>query len=398
MGDCLDLKSLARLCLASKLYWDTLRCNEGDVAKRIARVLIGRGLFKIAIMAAAARDVDSTNYNAVQIFINTYIGQSEWPLRHYNMRLVARAHCMSSNVSLYIQSEDFLEPSFPLLDPEETTLRPEETQRLVRTFLVCDTASNLFRYSPGSPYPTFTSQPPFPGLSRAFWSQVPEWDVIRIENLHQPMYWWSTNISRMVTTDFSATSPNVNPPSLLSFDNLRRIHRCPVCFRWAANNDRLLQTMFLGSGIATDTESSSHRFEIMFGHVKEMIARSCTGSWLQPAHGMDSTFKLRGFHFTSRATGQHPVPVTSPFYEDDTGLEQLYYKVKRVTGKARAFHKILQLAHICDDADNDVEEGRYLLAFINKDRLPHVSAQTELEGLGGQIHPSGLDELVHTLE
>lgn len=32
---------LARLCLASKKYWDTLRCNEGDVAKRITRTLIG---------------------------------------------------------------------------------------------------------------------------------------------------------------------------------------------------------------------------------------------------------------------------------------------------------------------------------------------------------------------
>lgn len=63
---------------------------------------------------------------------------------------------------------------------------------------------------------------------------------------------------------------------------------------------------------------------------------------------MIARFKLRGFHFARRATRQHPVPVTSPFYEDKTGLEQLYYRVRRATGnlKVGAFHEVLRLSVI----------------------------------------------------
>ncbi|KAI0468546.1 hypothetical protein F4859DRAFT_524453 [Xylaria cf. heliscus] len=363
MGHIIDPKSLLHLLLASRSYKDTFKVNETAVAKGIARNAIP-GQFKLAIMAEASANVDYRKGSEVLEFWQQYVKSPEWPLSYYNIRLVTKACQVDEairSLSSHVRCQGF--EDFGL---GSSTLTHTEKQRVRRVLYICAIASNLFPL--GVILNPRWLETEHPHLCRLFWTSVPAWDVRRIEH--------------MLSSDgiLMSRSMALKIANTVGKATLRAAEHA-AGYRLGSNlfgmyDSSLLQAIFLSSGLDAWTGFSDTQCEMVCDAVEPVLQRplSMRGCY----YGLDLTFTKRLYYEAEEAVILQPLPKSNPFYEPDTGIEDLYYTMdQRIVGK-RMRTELIRLVGIEPDF---LTRHRWALGIMDRTRLPRIPSQTELKGV-----------------
>ncbi|KAI0191027.1 hypothetical protein EV127DRAFT_469762 [Xylaria flabelliformis] len=333
MSHLVDLKSLSHLLLASRLYKDTFKVNETVLAKELARTIIGPGQFKLAMIAAASKSVNPLDKPAVERFLDTYISHAEWPLQRYRIALVARAIHMNEDmwkITKGIRGRGF----------EENGLgSPTFTHAEQRRLHICEMTSNLF-LPPCDTTPTAYSGL-WPSLNRRLWSYIPTWDVARIDYL---LYYGFFESIRFPFLDLHSASFCLKCP------NFKFAHR------------GLCTAVVLLSGLDAWTGRSDKRYKVAHRFINSLII--CPGD---ESHHVNLGFLEDLSLFAQSA--MHPLPASSPFYEDETGIEALCYMFPRPTYR---FIKHSNLIRIFSMSPYESLRDKWALGYIDKARVPSM--------------------------
>ncbi|KAI0457323.1 hypothetical protein F5B21DRAFT_464004 [Xylaria acuta] len=354
MGYLIDYKSLLHLLLASRLYRDAFQTNESAVAKEIACNVIGPGQFKLAIMAERSRSIDFSDELAIEDYLEKYVCHSEWPLSHYNIRLIARAHQVDKamwTLSSHVRCQGFEDFHLGC-----STLTHTEKQRVRRILYICAIASNLFPL--GSRPNIVRLETLYPKLCYRFWSYIPAWDAKRIEHI------LSSNGILMDDSTAAAMETAVRFP-------LPSIYSTYGNTASNLSDGSLLQAVFLASGLDAWTGRSDLQTKILCDQIESIIANI-------GYPGIEIMFTKRLYYEADQAGLLQPLPVSSPFYEQDPGIEDMYYTMDvRIAGK-RARTELIRLAGI---EPNFLTYHRWALGIMDRARLPRIPSRTELESV-----------------
>ncbi|KAI0972210.1 hypothetical protein F4678DRAFT_478710 [Xylaria arbuscula] len=305
IGYVADLKSLRNLMLSSRAFKETVKTNEGAIAKEIMAGLIGPDLYKLALMAEVSSYIDITDRTAVKEFLDTYVRHEEWPSNVYSIRQAAKLEKVHNDLCLamiYLDSHYYIKP----------WLTDAELSRLYRILYICQIAGNLFRWNFGGDGEVYF-QPLFPDLSQAFWKQVPAWDAARLEIIASDEFWSSAFIALKTT----ASGPLYQLWAMY----------CPNCGEEAGDDEYEARriSLFLSSGLAAITGYKCTR---LWTGVREMYTSGCRGNRARGVHDVDPE-STRVFYDTCHATIVEPLPQTSPFYEQDPGMKELFCSIRR---------------------------------------------------------------------
>ncbi|KAH8160103.1 hypothetical protein CIB48_g8146 [Xylaria polymorpha] len=354
MGYLIDFKSLLYLLLASRVYRDAFQTNESVVAKEIARNVIGPGQFKLAIMAEVSRSIDFSDKLGVEQYLDEYVCHSEWPLSHYNIRLVARAHQVDKlmwTLSSHVRCQGF--EDFHL---GSSILTHTEKQRVRRILYICVIASNLFPL--GSKPNLIWLETLYPELCNTFWSCIPAWDVKRLEHM------LSSNGILMGDSTAAAMETAVRFP-------LPSIYSTYGNTASNLSDASLLQAIFLASGLDAWTGRSDWQSKILCDQIESIIANN-------GYPGIEHMFTKRLYYEANRAGSVQPLPVSSPFYEQDPGIEDMYYTMDASIAGRGTRTELIRLTGI---EPNFLTYHRWALGIMDRARLPRIPSRIELESV-----------------
>ncbi|KAI0439117.1 hypothetical protein F4803DRAFT_568903 [Xylaria telfairii] len=359
MGHITNFRSFRNLLVSSKIYNETFKCNETHVARELMVNLIGPALYKLAFMAEVSGHIDAGDSKAVEQFINRYVCHEEWPLSVYNMQRAAAVR--ASNEALYKATSAIRCEGFRIWHLGSECLSPTERIRLHRMLYICQIAGNLFRWSSSS-LEVLYFETSSEELSHLFWSRVPEWDAARLKMLVSSSEPW-----------LAMATGNPTPLGQSIVLSLIMSAQCPKCRREAADPSTMRAGVYLGSGLSTWCGTDSHRLRLLIENIRRMYADSCAGG----AHDFDHAVATKVFHHTGKATLRQPLPLTSPFYEQDSGIQECFYKMKSpFASLRRSLEEFLRLRRM---GPGFLLNNMWVMAIMDKTRLPDDPSNEALD-------------------
>ncbi|KAH9892030.1 hypothetical protein F4778DRAFT_784776 [Xylariomycetidae sp. FL2044] len=343
LSEITDLDTLYHVVSQSRKLYSVLRDNQGPISKKMIMNLIGTENYKLAVMAQATRGIDATNHAAVLRFLEDYIFRiGEWPTSLYKLAMVRGIQAAHASMDIVVSRAPKCE-GFSVWKLGPDRLSRTERARLQRTWYLAETAANLFRWQPG---PVDSERlhvlPPFPDLSRRFWSMVPRWDVYRLECLSwHPFLFMS------------------RPPGFP--DNA---YGCHVCTRCGAKLPiigaacRIFHFAFFSVGVGSMARNDTLRIYDTIEDVRDWLS-----DWHHNLHESQGWELPRAiFHHTSEATLVHPLPAHSPFYEENPGWEGRFDD-----GDMDSLRRFLR--RNCSTA-NFLKLNEWIVPFVDLTRLP----------------------------
>ncbi|KAI1210620.1 uncharacterized protein F4807DRAFT_422058 [Annulohypoxylon truncatum] len=143
MNDIGDVKATLSTCRRAKAIFDE---HAGAIAKSHLLRTIHPINVKLMVMAVASRDVDPRDQKSVEQFFRSYIWRAEpWPASYITMEMVAALPFFYGCMNLLFERIWIgLWREFSGIPPTDA-----ELARVLRTFLMIETATNLFYRAPG---------------------------------------------------------------------------------------------------------------------------------------------------------------------------------------------------------------------------------------------------------